>query len=54
MVAIVHDEVVIEVVEEDVEDAKDILKFCMINGMKKIIKDIPVIVDISINDNWCK
>lgn len=54
LVAIVHDEVVIEVVEEDVEYAKDILKFCMINGMKKIIKDIPVIVDISINDNWCK
>lgn len=54
LVAVVHDEVVIEVAEEEAMEAKDILKCCMINGMKKIINDIPIIVDISISDNWCK
>lgn len=54
LVAVVHDEVVIEVAEEEAMEAKDILKCCMINGMKKIINDIPIIVDVSISDNWCK
>lgn len=54
LVAIVHDEILLEVPTDDSEEAKEVLENCMIEGMKKIIKDIPVIVETSISNNWCK
>lgn len=54
LVAIVHDEILLEVPTDDAEEAKEVLENCMIEGMKKIIKDIPVIVETSISNNWCK
>lgn len=54
LVAIVHDEILLEVPADDAEEAKQVLENCMIEGMKKIIKDIPVIVETSISNNWCK
>lgn len=54
LVAIVHDEIVLEVNEEEVIEAKEVLETSMKLGMKKIIKDIPIVVDSSISNNWCK
>ncbi|NMB44582.1 MAG: hypothetical protein GX995_10695, partial [Clostridiales bacterium] len=54
LVAIVHDEILLEVPTDDAEEAKEVLENCMIEGMKKIIRDIPVIVETSISNNWCK
>lgn len=54
LVAIVHDEIVLEVSEEEAEEAKEVLETSMKLGMEKIIKDIPIIVDSSISNNWCK
>lgn len=54
LVAIVHDEIVVEVSEEEAEEAKKVLETSMKLGMEKIIKDIPIIVDSSISNNWCK
>lgn len=54
LVAIVHDEIVLEVSEEEAEKAKEVLETSMKLGMKKIVKDIPIIVDSSISNNWCK
>ena len=54
LVAIVHDEILLEVPTDDAEEAKQVLENCMITGMKNIIKDIPVIVESSISNNWCK
>lgn len=54
LVAIVHDEILLEVPEDDAEEAKEVLENCMITGMKNIIKEIPVVVDSSIGNNWCK
>ena len=54
LVAIVHDEILLEVPTDDAEEAKQVLENCMITGMKNIIKDIPVIVETSISNNWCK
>lgn len=54
LIAIVHDEILLEVPTDDAEEAKEVLENCMIEGMKKIIKDIPVIVETSISNNWCK
>lgn len=54
LVAIVHDEIVVEVSEEEADEAKKVLETSMKLGMEKIIKDIPIIVDSSISNNWCK
>lgn len=54
LVTIVHDEIVLEVPIDEAEKAKEVLENCMILGMKNIIKDIPIVVDSSISDNWCK
>ena len=54
LVAIVHDEIVVEVSEGEAEEAKEVLETSMKLGMEKIIKDIPIIVDSSISNNWCK
>ena len=40
--------------EEEAEEAKEVLEASMKLGMEKIIKDIPIIVDSSISNNWCK
>lgn len=52
--AVVHDEIVLEVPEYDVQEAKEILEQCMINGMKKFIKRIPIVVDIKVEGFWTK
>ncbi|NOW85880.1 DNA polymerase I-like protein with 3'-5' exonuclease and polymerase domains [Clostridium beijerinckii] len=54
LVAVVHDEILLEVPEEDANEAKDVLEKCMISGMENIIRSVPVIVDSSISNNWCK
>ncbi|EHK2305043.1 DNA polymerase [Clostridium perfringens] len=54
LVAVVHDEILLEVPENDAEIAKQVLENCMITGMKNIIKNIPIVVDSSISNNWCK
>lgn len=54
LLAVVHDEILIEVPEEDAEEAKQILEQCMINGMKKIVKNVPITVESTISDTWAK
>lgn len=54
LVAVVHDEILLEVPEDEAEEAKIILESCMVGGMRTIVKDIPIIVDTSISNNWCK
>ncbi|HII4408112.1 DNA polymerase [Clostridium perfringens] len=54
LVAVVHDEILLEVPEDESEEAKNVLESCMIEGMKIIVKDIPIVVDSTISNNWCK
>ena len=54
LVAVVHDEILLEVPEDEAEEAKNILESCMIEGMQTIVKDIPIVVDSTISNNWCK
>lgn len=54
LVAVVHDEILLEVPEDEAEEAKNILERCMVEGMKTIVKDIPIIVDSLVSNNWCK
>lgn len=50
----VHDEIVLEVPDEETELAKEVLEQCMINGMKKFIKEVPIVVGVKVEDHWTK
>ena len=45
LVAVVHDEVVLEVPTKDIDEAKKVLEECMIDGMRKFVKKVPIVVD---------
>lgn len=52
IVAVVHDEIIIEVPIENVISAKEILEKCMIDAGKLIIKSVPIKIDCDIRDDW--
>lgn len=54
LVAVVHDEIVLEVPEKEVEEAKEVLCKSMVEGMKKIVPNVTIKVESFIGDNWCK
>lgn len=54
IVNVIHDEVLLEVDKSEAEQAKDILKTCMEKGMGRILKVVPVVVDMKIANKWEK
>ena len=54
IVAVVHDEIVLEVPENEVDDAINVLRNIMIDGMQKLIKNVPIAVDVNSGDYWVK
>ena len=52
LIACVHDEIVIEAKEDKAEHYKSILEDCMLQGGRKILKEVPVLADASIGYNW--
>lgn len=54
IVNVIHDEILLEVPLDEAEKAKDILEKSMIQGMERILRIVPVVVDIKIQDNWKK
>lgn len=54
IVNVIHDEAILEVDKSEAEQAKDILETCMKKGMEKILKVVPVVVDIKIANKWEK
>lgn len=54
IVNVIHDEVILEIDKSEAEQAKDILETCMKKGMEKILKLVPVVVDIKIANKWEK
>ena len=44
----VHDDIVIEVDEDKVDDTKAWLQKCMVDGMRDMIKEVPVAVDVEV------
>lgn len=54
IVNVIHDEVLLEIDKSEAEEAKDILETCMEKGMEKILKIVPVVVDIKISNKWEK
>jgi DNA polymerase I-like protein with 3'-5' exonuclease and polymerase domains len=54
LVAVVHDEVVLEVPEHDGDAVRDFLRQRMIDGMARLVRGVPVEVDVSISQAWLK
>ncbi|RQN09158.1 hypothetical protein EHW71_12955 [Clostridium butyricum] len=54
IVNVIHDEAILEVNKYEAEQAKDILEDCMRRGMEKILKVVPVVVDMKIANKWEK
>ena len=53
-VNVIHDEILLEVPLAESEKAKDILEKSMIQGMETILKVVPVVVNMKIQNNWKK
>lgn len=49
----VHDEIVCETPEEEIETSITTVKQSMIDGMRTYIKQVPVIVETKIGKSWC-
>ncbi|MEO3153680.1 DNA polymerase [Turicibacter sanguinis] len=54
LIAAIHDEIVLEVPIESANEAKCFLEQQMIEGMSKIVKKVPVVVDSKIAKTWVK
>ena len=54
LVAVVHDEIVLEVPCKDGDVAKEILRDCMVEGMSKMVKKVPIEVDVKSSITWDK
>ena len=54
LIAAIHDEIVLEVPIESANEAKCFLEQQMIEGMGKIVKKVPVVVDSKIAKTWVK
>jgi len=52
MVAVVHDEIVLECDASEAEQTADLLKRIMEEAGNRYLKDIPVIAEVSISDSW--
>ena len=50
----VHDEIVLEVREDQTEDVKQLVKKCMEEAFTDIIKTVGIKVDVTIADYWKK
>ena len=52
LVNVVHDEIVLEVPEKEADSAAEVLEESMIEGMRRLIQDVPVIVDVKSSEHW--
>ena len=49
---LVHDEIVLECPENEIEQVSRILHRCMVAAAFKFLNPVPVVVDISVGDSW--
>ncbi len=52
LVDAVHDSILLEVPEADADEAKEVLRGCMVAGMEKLVTRVPIEVDVKIGSNW--
>lgn len=54
LVGAIHDELICEVPEKDAEYAKSVIEKIMINGMQKLVKQVPIEVEAYVSKVWTK
>lgn len=54
VVNLIHDEIIMEVPIDDIEEAKSILVSSMVKGMKNIVQNVDIQVDTHVNNVWAK
>jgi DNA polymerase I-like protein with 3'-5' exonuclease and polymerase domains len=52
MVACVHDEIVLEVIEHKAEGYKNLLEKIMVEAAQKVLKTVPSVADANVGDSW--
>jgi DNA polymerase I len=48
----IHDEIIVEAPVAETDTAAHILRESMIDAGNMYLKDVPVVVDVSVVDNW--
>ncbi|WP_170319802.1 DNA polymerase [Polyangium spumosum] len=54
MILAVHDELLVEAPEEHAEEVKELMRDCMIAGMKKYVPSVPIVVEPKVMSRWEK
>mgnify|MGYP000438373924 FL=1 len=54
LVNLVHDEIIIECRKDVAEEMLGTLEDCMVRGMKRYLKKVPVVVEAKIADSWAE
>lgn len=54
MILAVHDELLVEAPEEHAEEVKELMRDCMIAGMKKYVPSVPIVVEPRVVSRWEK
>ncbi|WDL99191.1 DNA polymerase [Alicyclobacillus sp. ALC3] len=54
LIAAIHDELVVEVPEQEVERAEQLLQDCMTTGMGCLVTGVPIEVDVNAGAHWIK
>ena len=52
VVACIHDEIILEAPMSEIEKAQDILSDSMVEAGQVYLKNVPVVVDVSVVGNW--
>jgi DNA polymerase I len=52
LICVVHDEIVLECPENEVERVSKMLHRCMVAAADKFLNPVPVVVDITVGDSW--
>ena len=52
IIGCIHDEIIIEAPVAETDAAAQILRESMIDAGKVFLKDVPVVVEVSVADNW--
>lgn len=52
LICVVHDEIVLECRENEIEQVSRILHRCMVAAAEKFLNPVPVVVDLSVGDSW--
>lgn len=50
----VHDEIVVEVREDQAEEVKHIVEHAMVSAGEAILKDVPIVAEAAVADYWSK